>query len=302
MNTILNAIRTLGLDPIDITVHATLKHLPAGTKEHYTGAQVPVFEPALTAIRFTHPSQETPVLAWRNSAEHMEDKDAYLAQIQTEPGIDANEARELVAGFTVHYAALTGRHGGVHQIIENDPVLVQKVLDRSCDLKVELVPLLRLIEIESAMIDAIIEDDTLAMDRLDFEKFSLSAMFRQMPCDFALYNELQQEYFSSGKHHAVGKDNYYSWFRQSEAMLDAEGQLSQAAKERFSDPLRAWATAENNLTPEKLEEKQRLARRLFSAHPRHAHLIDVYVHEIALAHAPNAAEKLSEATAPRFSM
>lgn len=299
MNTVFKAIRDLGLDPSEITLQGTLRHIPAGTKDHYASGEVQVFEPALTTLNFMHPSQPIPMLTWRNNGQEMTDPKAYWSHLETGPGIDADEARQLVTEFIERHRDLTGEMSDTYSKIENDPVHIQAILAASEVLEIKLAPLVRYVEIEDAIFDDMLHKlDPAVMDALHFEKFSLTPAYRKKPCDFDLFTQLRREYVSSD-HIGLGMNHYYNWFRKSEALFDETGSLTQAAKDEFDAGLTAWATAENNVTPEKLQDKQKMARHNFRVHPRHALLIDEHVREIVLAHALHAAQKLRETSSLR---
>lgn len=286
MTSISQHLISQGVDPCAVKLQATLQHIAAGEKEHYTGVLVQEFKPVITTLDFVHEPTGQCLFKITNAGKRLDDKEAYWAQMAVPTGIDPEHAKALMCGFLDHYRTLSGNLDSAYDMIEIDPAIIAGLLRKSERMELDFSALNRFIELDDQIFNSICDRERspereAELEQLTFEKFTFTSEFKQNPCTQEFLTGLRQEYIE-GHYHAVGFDNFYDWFHKSTMMFDDAGQIKEDAKIGFERAVAAWTAAGGEPTQEWIEDKQYWARRNFEVHPRHAHLIDAFIREIAL--------------------
>lgn len=277
MNSILQALADRGVNPDDTVLIGTLRHVPAGDKEHYSGKMVDVFKPAASHLRIEHKDRGDPILTFACDGESLVDDEAFWANMKASEGVNPADVVALALGLVSSHRSLVGSLARTYEIIESDPAEIEKIKAQRKDLRVGLIHLMTFLEKDLEMFESIFvgmaseenkaESDA-AHDRLRYERDSLLHVFIQQPCERELYDGLRKEYAES-RHLGLGFDNYYEWFRRSEAKFATADGIPSETRDLMKYAMNAWLTVADKPTEDWIEGKKRLFFRNFEVHPRH---------------------------------
>lgn len=287
MNTILQALTDRGVNPDDTVLIATLRHVPAGDKEHYSGKTVDIFKPAASHLRVEHKDGGDPILTFACEGDSLVDDEAFWANMKAPDGVNPADVVALALGLVSSHRNLVGSLAQTHEIIESDPTEIAKIKAQRDDLKIGLTHLTTFLEKDSAMFEAIfagmMNDESKAEsdashDQLRYERDSLLHVFLQRPCERELYDGLRKEYAES-QHLGLGFDNYYNWFRRSEAKFATADGIPAETRDVMKYAMNAWLTVADQPTADWIESKKKLFFRNFEVHPRHREQVSAALDE-----------------------
>lgn len=277
MNSILQAVVDQGVDLEDACLVGKMRHLFAGSREHWTGDfLVDVFKPVATHIVVEQTSSGKPLLTLTCEGESLENEEVFWSGLVASVKVDVKDAVTLAGGLVEHHRALTGEIGRTYEIIEKDPDEIARIKGHREDLKIGLMHLVGYMEKDAAVFDTIVfsyaDGQENAYQKLIYERDILLATFRKDPCERSLYDDLRKSY-SEGGHVGLGFDNYYTWFRKSESLFDAKDGIPTEKRDSIFRAMGAWMAAEENPSPEWFENKEKLFFRNFEVHPLHHHIV-----------------------------
>lgn len=140
-------------------------------------------------------------------------------------------------------------------------------------LKVPFAPSLRSAELLDAYFDAIIDQDRERIDRLSYENFTQTPIFKKYPCEFELYRQLMQEFWDA---RSAGLDfnGYYNWFKRSEELFEG-GVLKPSFAEQLNQTVTRWLKHD-----QERENILFLAKRNFHIHPRHIGVVEKFIDDM----------------------
>lgn len=286
MKTVLQSIQNLGFNPQEITLNATLQHLHAGKKDHWSGGQIERFVPVLTSLRFVHTPSKVCVMEFSNANPIVvDDEGAYWSSLKLPEGVEPSDAKRLMTGMLSEYRTLSGKLDSAYEMVENDPKVIASILAQKEELSLDLMRLVNYIDLGRKFFDTMLdlESDAANATRKDlmFERFKLTAAFESSPCPRELFLDLMQER-RAGAWDVIGPIDYYQWFRRSEKLFDDQGNITPDSQARFTQAVKAWVATGGEPTQEWLENKKYWARRNFEVHPRHYPIVDALVEKVAL--------------------
>lgn len=277
MNTIIQALTERGVNPDDTVLIATLRHVPAGEKEHYSGKMVDIFKPAASHLRVEHKNGGEPILTFACEGDSLVDDEAFWVNMKAPEGVSPSDVVALALGLVSSHRNLVGSLAQTYEIIESNPAEIEKIKAQRVDLQIGLTHLTTFLEKDSAMFEAIFAgmmneeakaESDVAHDQLRYERDSLLHVFLQRPCERELYDELRKEYAES-QHLGLGFDNYYNWFRRSEAKFATAEGIPAETRDVMKYAMNAWLTVADQPTADWIESKKKLFFRNFEVHPRH---------------------------------
>lgn len=284
---IIEAVQAQGINPEEVRIEGTLRHLPAGEEDHYTGKRVQRFEAVATPVRFFVQGHDAPFMEFSCQDATVGDKDAFWQRLNVPSGVNAEVAATLMKHLVDDHRELTGEIRGTFSMIECDPAEIVRITSTTEPLVIGLKHLCDFIASDERFFDSLLErarpSDEAAKDkrcREFFEAFKLTKDYRNHPCEYELYRSLRDEY-SEGSHLGLGFGNYYNWSIRSEELFDAQGDLTGKARERAAGFLRDAAKDTQEISPEWMEGQLDLINRWLQVHPRHHERMQRFAESIA---------------------
>ena len=269
-----------------------MQHIHAGKKDHWREGEVDRFCPVATEIRFNAPvGKKAPFMTLRWPGQSLIDEKAFWSACSAPTGVLWDEAAEFAKVLVREHRVLTGQIKQTYELIEVRPTEIAKIRSMSDTLTIHCKQLVDFIAADDRIWELSFgqlwqskdeaTDDEDAFERALHEKLCLTDTFIKAPCDIELFGSLYQEY-RSGNYSAVGFDNFYTWFRQSELLLTPEGQFTDEAKDAIGTAINSWVTSTAaDQSQERLDQHVYWAARNFKVHPHHRHLVVELVQQIA---------------------
>lgn len=303
MQSILDAISQVGSDPHDAEVVGVMRHIPAGSRDHWAGEPVSVFKPAATEVRIRDRNTGTTLLAFDCAGDDLTDEAAFWSTIVTPQAIPAVDAARLAQSLVEFHRDLTGEIHRTHEVIETDPFEIAKIGSARTELTIDLMHLVNFVLKDDALFDAMFsmttgENVQTSKSSIRYERDSLLAKFVKTPCDRALYDELREEYAQGDYLGGVVFQDYYGWFRKSEAKFSSEQGIPQETRDLVRQAMTAWLSVGDPPTEDWMRSKEKLFMRNFEVHPRHREVVAAFLRETLQSLQPEIDSKVSRGAKP----
>lgn len=290
---LLHHLHTQGVDVAQTQLVATVALLPSGTKDHYSGGVVQVFSPVAVHADLLAGPDEEPIAAIRFDAQTVKrsesgillDSDDFDRHVQLDgalAGASAAAAGRLVRELVTNHREITDKVSSAFEHIEADPNEIARITAKRFTLEIGLERLAKFVALNDELLGLLIEHGTPAaqarVKQIGFEKLMLKEGFIKQPCTQELYNDLRSEFASNG--YSTGMDfmDFYQWFRRSESLLDASGNIFGEVRKDMVKAIKAWHETSGD-KPDFREQTLYWACRNFEVHPRHRRAVEQLMNE-----------------------
>jgi hypothetical protein len=230
MKLLTERIDGIGIDAGRLTVVGRVEMAFVESRKHYSGSMVDAYKPSLVRLA-------------------IEVDDAVVAEVA--PG-----SRE--------FAEAAKTLGQIRRLPLFEMLTeVGKPLAREGqDFRLAWQEMVDLARAEALFLEGVFDDSDEKTDEAAWIRFRYTQAFKDAPCSRSVFDEIRREFAASRFVTGMDVDQYYTWWRRSQAMMDGEA-LSESALAQAGRMLEAW---KNDNEPRSL--KYWLCRNL-EVHPRH---------------------------------